>query len=103
MMQEHKEICMYVGLEEGGCVDVASIALGDYRLVDAQQLAALKAERNVLLEALEALLENHCPLTGEPSYKDQVEHWEYEQSQGRGDAYIYLQAIGAVLVAKAGA
>lgn len=49
-----------------------------------------------LLEALVRLMTNDCPLTGNPTYGELVEHWEYEDSQGRGEAQDQLLALRAV-------
>ncbi|MNQ48352.1 hypothetical protein D3C85_622280 [compost metagenome] len=46
-----------------------------------------------LIDALSRLLKNDCPLTGNPSYEQLVEHWEYEKSQGRGEADDQLFAL----------
>lgn len=42
-MQEHKQIQLYVGLEEGGCVDVGAIKLDGFTLIATSELEALKA------------------------------------------------------------
>jgi hypothetical protein len=39
---------MYVGFDEGGCQDVATVKLEGFTLVDSKQLAALLAERDAL-------------------------------------------------------
>lgn len=52
-----------------------------------------------LLEALERTLQQ--PLTGSPSHERLVEFWEYEKSQGRGDADDQLFALAAIAKAKA--
>ncbi len=51
-MQEHNKIQLYVGLEEGGCVDVGAIKLAGFTLIETNALQDLKEER----DALEAVL-----------------------------------------------
>ena len=57
-MQEHKQIQLYVGLEEGGCVDVGAIKLDGFTLIATSELEALKAER----DALAAWVNDACTL-----------------------------------------
>jgi hypothetical protein len=49
-----------------------------------------------LVEALKRVMDNDCPLTGNPSHAELVEHWEYEKSQGRGEADDRLFALAAL-------
>ena len=56
-----------------------------------------------LLAALELLLDIRCPITGNPSHADLVEHWEYEKEEGDGEADANLQALAAIAAAKGGA
>lgn len=51
-----------------------------------------------LLDALERILEQ--PLTGNPSHKRLIEHWEYERSLGNGYAKDQLFALSAIAKAK---
>lgn len=54
-MQEHKQIQLYVGLEEGGCVDVGAIKLEGFALIASSELEALKRQNAALVAELEAL------------------------------------------------
>ena len=54
-MQEHKQIQLYVGLEEGGCVDVGAIKLDGFTLIATSELEALKVARDALLAQAEVL------------------------------------------------
>lgn len=58
--------------------------------------ARLIAAAPDLLEALKIIVGNNCPLTGNPSRAELVEHWEYEKSQGRGEADDHLFALAAI-------
>lgn len=49
-----------------------------------------------LLEALIRMLDLDCPLTGDPSRAELIEHWEYEQSQGNGAAEDNLFALAVI-------
>ena len=49
-----------------------------------------------LLASLKAIMENGCPLTGNPTHAELIEFWEYEKSQGRGDADIHIAALNAI-------
>lgn len=51
-MQEHKQIQLYVGLEEGGCVDVGAIKLDGFTLIATSELEALKADSKALANAV---------------------------------------------------
>ena len=51
-MKTHDHLQVYVGLEEGGCVDVATIKLDGYTLISTAELEALKAR--IKEEAYEA-------------------------------------------------
>lgn len=45
-MQQHNQLQVYVGLEEGGCVDVATIKLDGYTLVSTAELRKLEQQAN---------------------------------------------------------
>lgn len=49
-----------------------------------------------LLEALQRLMANDCPLHGNPSHETLVRFWEYEKTQGRGEAEDQLFALAAI-------
>lgn len=93
--------------EAGGYYSKHVVAMTSEKIHGKSDIAAELAHRDMvidqLLDALEKLIDNYCPLTDDPSYQEQVEHWEDEKAQGRGDADIHLAAIAAVLAAKAGA
>lgn len=57
-MSEHKQIQLYVGLDEGGCIDVGTIHLAGFTLVSNDQLAAITAQNKRLCDAVNALLCN---------------------------------------------
>lgn len=57
-MSEHKQIQLYVGLDEGGCVDVGTIRLAGFTLVSNDHLAAITAQNKRLCNAVNALLCN---------------------------------------------
>jgi len=67
------------------------------------EIERLSAQRDQLLAALESILDNYCPLTGNPTHDDLVEFWEDEKAEGRGDADIQLNALAAIAAAKGGA
>lgn len=56
----------------------------------------LAAAAPKLLEALKRMLDLDCPLTGDPSRAELIEHWEYEQSQGNGAAEDNLFALAVI-------
>lgn len=66
----------------------------------AKQVDQIKRHAVELLEALERLMNLDCPLTGNPSHERLVEFWEYEKSQGRGEADDQLFALSAIAKAK---
>lgn len=49
-----------------------------------------------LLEALQRVMDLDCPMTGNPSHAQLVEFWEYEKTQGRGEADDRLFALAAI-------
>lgn len=53
-----------------------------------------------LVEALRRVMDLDCPITGNPSHAELVEHWEYEKTQGRGEADDRLFALAALATAK---
>lgn len=62
-------------------------------IVDEPYDAKLIQAAPELLEALSRLMQNDCPLMGDPSYEQLIEHWEYEKTQGRGEADDQLFAL----------
>jgi hypothetical protein len=83
-----------------GCQDYTNtFELKGVTLVDDRYLATLvhQSQQNIrLLEALVRLMNNDCPLTGDPTYEELVEHWEYERSVGRGGADDQLFALSVI-------
>lgn len=49
-----------------------------------------------LLASLRAVMDMDCPITGNPSHEELVEFWEYEKTQGRGEADTRLAALRAI-------
>lgn len=56
-MSEHNKIQLYVGLEEGGCVDVGAINLVGFTLIETSELQDLKAERDTAWAELKEIRE----------------------------------------------
>ncbi len=56
----------------------------------------LAAQRDQLLEALKDVLHIECPLIGNPSVRELIDHWQYEKSEGNGSADVYLYALNAI-------
>lgn len=56
----------------------------------------LARQRADLLTALRRIMDLECPLTGNPTHAELVEHWEYEKTQGRGEADDRLFALAAI-------
>lgn len=68
-----------------------------------RQLAAVEAQRDQLLAALQGLIEINSPLAGGPSHGELVEEWESEKRAGNLAAEYHLAALAAVAAAKGGA
>lgn len=66
-----------------------------------KELLRLHALNQELLHALKRIMDNDCPLSGNPSHSVIVEYWEYEKSQGRGEAEDRLFALAAIAKATA--
>ena len=49
-----------------------------------------------LLEALRQILDLRSPITGNPTHAQLVEYWEYEKSQGNGEADANLFALATI-------
>ena len=64
------------------------------------EYAYTKAEPDQLLdqlaEALRKVMDNNCPMTGNPTNQELVEFWQYEASEGRGEATDMLAALSAL-------
>lgn len=58
--------------------------------------AALIAAAPELLQALQMMLDDECPLTGNPTRQRLIEHWQYELEQGNGYAENALFALRTV-------
>ena len=65
-------------------------------IVHGKEAARLISAALELLEACERLMDIHCPLTGNPSREQLVAFWEYEKTQGRGEADDQLFALAAI-------
>jgi hypothetical protein len=61
-----------------------------------QANARLIAAAPNLLEALKRIMYNDCLIIGNPSHIELVKHWEYEKSQGCGEADDRLFALAAI-------
>lgn len=57
------------------------------------QLAAAAPD---LLAALEKVMAHNIPFTGNPTHAQQVEFWQDEKAEGRGDADDMLAALAAI-------
>ncbi len=60
------------------------------------EISSLQALNTELLGALQRVMANEVPLTGNPSHEELIEHWEYEKSQGRGIAEDMLFALRTI-------
>lgn len=58
--------------------------------------ARLIAAAPDLLGALQKVMAHNVPLTGNPTHAQQVEFWQDEKEQGRGDADDMLTALAAI-------
>ena len=65
----------------------------------AKELRRLHELNQELLEALQRVMDIDTPLTGNPTHAQLVEHWEYEKSQGRGEADDRLFALAVIIKA----
>jgi len=63
---------------------------------DNPEIARLIAAAPALLDACERLMAIHCPLAGNPSHERLDAFWEYEKTQGRGEADDQLFALAAI-------
>ena len=54
-----------------------------------------------LLNTLQAILDLRPPLTGNPTHAQLIEYWEYEKSQGNGEAETNLHALEVMAAVKA--
>lgn len=64
--------------------------------------ALLIAQAPRLLEALERVMDNNCPLIGSPSMDDLIDYWQLEKSRGRGEAEDMIFALEAIAAATGG-
>ena len=62
----------------------------------ADELIRLHALNVELVEALRRIMDLDCPITRNPTHSELVEHWEYEKTQGRGEADDRLFALAAI-------
>ena len=91
----------YLGGNDCGAQDYTkAIQLRGVRIVDAKWLEALAGSHDELLEALERMVKLNMPLTGAPSHAELVEFWEYEKTQGRGEADDQLFVLAAIAKAR---
>jgi len=68
----------------------------DGRLAALERAALAEQQRDSLLSALKRIMEIDCPLTGNPSHQELMEFWEYEKTQGRGEADDRMFALTAI-------
>ncbi len=76
------------------------IADRNAKRVRSKEIDQIKRHAVELLEALERILALDCPLTGDASHERLVEFWEYEKTQGRGEADDQLFALAVISKAK---
>ena len=81
----------YVHIAAGG-LDVADVRINSVTEDDLRLMVAAP----LLLDALKRMMAMNCPLTGNPSHQTLVEFWEYEKTQGRGEADDQLFALSAI-------
>ena len=95
VMNEHTPIPWYMGPHSthGDCYYELYDAVGDSIAhvscrpgAEAEYNARLLLAAPSLLEAVERLVKLNMPLTGNPTHEHLVEFWEYEKTQGRGEA-----------------
>lgn len=60
------------------------------------------AQRDELLASLKAVMDHDCPITGNFTHAELIEHWEYEKTQGRGEADMRITALNAIARAERG-
>jgi len=60
------------------------------------------AQRDELLASLKAVMDYDCPITGDFTHADLIEHWEHEKAQGRGEADMRITALNVIAKAERG-
>lgn len=67
---------------------------------DAVMIARIGNSHDALVKALSTLMfEIDPPMTGKPSFETLIEFWEYEKTQGRGEADAKLFALRTLAAA----
>ena len=72
------------------------IKCGEWKNTEKPANTRLIAAAPDLLEALKRIMGNDCPIVGNPSHAELVEYWQYEKSQGSGEADDRLFALAAI-------
>lgn len=62
-----------------------------------QYAKKIEVQRDDLLINLKKLVDINCPMTGNPSYQELIEFWEFEEKEGRGIAKDMISAIKAII------
>lgn len=86
-MSEHKQIQLYVGLDEGGCIDVGTIRLAGFTLVPDSQLVKLNTDRDELLAKLSLAGSIFNTLFSLPDAETT------EETLAEADAWLQLKAV----------
>lgn len=68
----------------------------DFRLTCQWAWQEQERRKEKVIYALQRMVAMDCPLTGNPSISELIDHWQYEQSQGNGAAEDNLFALSVL-------